>query len=156
MAVIRKKRETVQKALEEVQLKAREEEEVRARAWREVEEKLLEEAVERARAEAEASRWAQQEQDDAEFRGKSGNQNQTRILSCLQRSVRTPTPRRTGTTSRRTSWTSTRGPPQRRGRERRRRWSWRSEWGLPDAGRVRFEHGDMEYGVYGSEFFGKS
>ena len=66
MAVIRKKRETVRKALEE--------EDVRARAQREAEEKLLEEAAERARAEAEASRQVQQEQDDAEFRGKSGNE----------------------------------------------------------------------------------
>jgi len=70
MAVIRKKRETVWKA----QLKAREEEEVKAQARREAEEKLLEEATERARVEAEASRRAQQEQDDAEFQGKSGNE----------------------------------------------------------------------------------
>ena len=77
MAVIRKKRETVRKALEEAQLKAREEEEVKAWAQREAEEKLLEEAVERARAEAEASRWAQQEQEDAEFWGKSGNEETT-------------------------------------------------------------------------------
>jgi len=74
MAVIRKKRETVRKVLEEVQLKAREEEEVKAQARWEAEEKLLEEAAERARAEAEASRWAQREQDDAEFWGKSGNE----------------------------------------------------------------------------------
>ena len=67
MAVIMKKRETVQKALEEAQLKVWEEEEVKVQAQREAEEKLLEEAAERARAEAEASRWVQQ---DVEFRGK--------------------------------------------------------------------------------------
>jgi len=82
MAAIRKKWETVRKALEEAQLKARVEEEVKARARREAEEKLLEEAAERAREEAEASRRAQQEQEDTEFRGKSSNE-ETNVVTKL-------------------------------------------------------------------------
>ena len=76
MAVLLKKWETVRKALEEAQLKVWEEE---AKAWArwEVEEKLLKEAVERAREEAKAARRAQQEQEDAEFQGKLGNDQTT-------------------------------------------------------------------------------
>jgi len=85
MAVIRKKRETVRKALEEAQLKAWEEEEVKVRARQEAEEKLLEKATERAQEEAKAVHQAQQEQEDAEFRGKLATRLMTWILSCLQR-----------------------------------------------------------------------
>jgi len=111
MAVIRKKRETVRKALGEVQLKAREEEEVKAWARREAEEKFLEEAAEgpgqKLRLLVGRSRSRMMRSSGVSRATKS----QTQILSCLQRSARMPTLRRTGTTSRRTSWTSMRWPP---------------------------------------------
>jgi len=79
MVVLLKKQETVWKALEETQLKVWEEEEVKAWARWEAEERSLEEVMERAQKEAEAACLAQQEQEDTEFWGKSGNEKATNL-----------------------------------------------------------------------------